>query len=459
MLSLVFIYLVLHLLRLHHSGISAQEVETCQGGCPPQVVALQDGENRTSTSRSSAQLDPSNTEWSSQQGHQAPIYCATPSPSSNGIHRIPAVALWALQEACQGQTTVLSKLWIMVGRRLRSVLPAYCTKTGSGSQLDMERMARQLPETVQDSHQETVQELINQAQGKRIREGQREREGKRQGEREGQGNRGDLTLRQHSDVATACPDAFPYLAECSDVFYDGNVEWWIPIPARCRTYCGNQESLSGLLVAPCRDQGSAGQNGGCCHQRPPSGDISPGQGPEIAQRTGRGQREASNTMADAPEGCTAILATTDAVVRGSTTILQGCHCQGKDGFGPVSSVHPSLECKGSWEATPRGCCERTGRAGSTARGRRSRGKESQEAGTPSVGSVCPEGQRENQHHGTSGKGGCPERRRRKTSFGLQTIALYITYQIGWQHQQNVTNGSALTRLRSAGGEPAQSRHV
>ena len=77
MLSLVFIYLVLHLLRLHHSGISAQKVETCQGGCPLQVVALQDGENRTATSRACAQLDPANIEWTSQQGHQAPIYCAT----------------------------------------------------------------------------------------------------------------------------------------------------------------------------------------------------------------------------------------------------------------------------------------------------------------------------------------------------------------------------------------------
>ena len=129
------------------------------------------------------------------------------------------------------------------------------------------------------------------------RKGKRAEKGKEKGKEKGrekgkdkgtvQGNRSDLTLLQHSDVATTGTNAI----------HDGNDKQWLPISTWCGTHCRHQEGLSGFLVAPCGDQGGAGQNGGCCHQRPPPGYI--GIGPlGRAQKSLRELEEAKEKHRD-----------------------------------------------------------------------------------------------------------------------------------------------------------------
>ena len=324
MLPTLFFYLVCLLYCLHHSGLSAQKVETCTGDCPLQVVALQNGGNRTEPSRFGTQLDLANSEWTPQQRQQASYSNSSPAQHSNGLHRIPTMAMCAMQTACQGQTAILSQLWVVVGRRLRQGLSTLHSTASEGSKLDLEFLAGKSPKTSQNPSSETIEKRLCQSQRQRRgkRQGKRKGEGKREGK--GQKPRASLSLCQYSADGSACTHALSHDAELGNInhAHGGCSSWWDHFPTRRRTYCSHQESLSGRVITPTGDTGSTRQNRSCCHQRPPQGDLRFGQGAEIAQRVGRGQRKAPQSMAGPFERCAAVLATTDAILRGSAGGLQ-----------------------------------------------------------------------------------------------------------------------------------------
>ena len=473
MLPTLFFYLVCLLYCLHHSGLSAQKVETCTGDCPLQVVALQNGGNRTEPSRLGTQLDLANSEWTPQQRQQAPYSNSSPAQHSNGLHRITTMAMCAMQAACQGQTAILSQLWVVVGRCLRQRLSAIHPTASEGSKLDLEFLAGKSPKTSKNSSSETIEKHLYQSerQRRRKRQGQGEGEGKREGK--GQKPRASLPLCQCSADGSAGTNALSHNAELGNIIhaYGGCSSWWYHIPAWCRTHSGHQEGLSGRIITPTGDQGGTRQNRSCCYQRPPQGDFCFGQSAEVAQRVGRSQRKASQSMAEPFERCVAVLATTDAILRGSTGGFQYCHRQGENGSEPISSVNPSLERESCRENTPRSSNSGVRWFGTPTGRRRFRRESSQKASASSTCTMCPESQRKAEHQGAPRNGGCPQwRRGRNASFGCKAIAIYLASQGGAashghysrsqsECHQTVISGSTLSRLRSARYEPPQGRNV
>ena len=144
MLFHIVVFLLGIVLCAHNSGFFAEEVETCKGSCPVQVVALSNGWHRTSTTRFGTQLDPSYTGDSPQQGPQAPTSDSSQAQRSNGVFRTTAVEMCSVQAAGEGKTTILPQLWILVGRSCRWLLQESTTVPADTqrSWLDLEFLAR-----------------------------------------------------------------------------------------------------------------------------------------------------------------------------------------------------------------------------------------------------------------------------------------------------------------------------